>query len=202
MKSNHHVLALALAAGLLFSGLAAGKPEIGQAAPDFTVTDWEGNQHALSDFSGKTVVLEWTNHECPFVVKHYTGNMQAQQRAAAEDGIVWLTINSSNVGKQGHVSAERARTIMTEHEAAQAAYVFDTDGTVGRAYGALVTPHMYIIDGDGVLRYNGGIDSIRSSNPADIDKATQYVREGLAMLAADQSPSPAVTQPYGCTIKY
>jgi peroxiredoxin len=202
MKTNHHVLALALAAGLVFSGLAAAKPEIGKAAPDFTVTDWDGNQHALSDFRGKTVILEWTNHECPFVVKHYTGNMQDQQRAAADDGIVWLTINSSNVGKQGHVSPEKAKSIMGKHDAAQTAYVFDTDGTVGRAYGALVTPHMYVIDGDGVLRYNGAIDSISSSRPADIDKATQYVREGLAMLADGRDPDPTVTQPYGCTIKY
>lgn len=201
---NPTPLALALAATTLFavSALASAKPEIGRPAPDFTVTDWDGNQHALSDFRGKTVILEWTNHECPFVVKHYTGNMQAQQRAAAEDGMVWLTVNSSNVGKQGHVSAERARSIMGEHDAAQTAYVFDTDGTVGRAYSAMVTPHMYIIDADGVLRYNGAIDSIPSSNPADIDKATQYVREGLALLADNRDPSPAVTQPYGCTIKY
>jgi peroxiredoxin len=202
MKSNLSVLALVLAAGLVSGGLAAAKPQIGQPAPDFTVTDWDGNQHSLSDFRGKTVILEWTNHECPFVVKHYTGNMQDQQRAAAKDGIVWLTINSSNVGKQGHVSPEQAKAIMREHDAAQTAYVFDTDGTVGRAFGALVTPHMYIIDGDGVLRYNGAIDSIPSSNPADIPRATQFVVEGLAKLASGQDPNPATTQPYGCTIKY
>lgn len=193
---------LALVAMLAAAPLATAKPEIGKAAPAFTVTDWNGQQHSLSDFRGKTVVLEWTNHECPFVVKHYTGNMQQQQREAVAEGVVWLTVNSSNVGKQGHVSAERAKSIMGGHEAAQTAYVFDTDGTVGRAYGALVTPHMYIIDGEGVLRYNGAIDSIPSANKADIDKARQYVREGLAMLAEGQDPNPVTSQPYGCTIKY
>jgi peroxiredoxin len=202
MNHKSAILSLAVAATLAASAAVAAKPAVGTAAPDFTVTDWNGQQHSLSDFSGKTVILEWTNHECPFVVKHYTGNMQAQQRSAAADGIVWLTINSSNVGKQGHVSAAKAKSIMGEHDAAQTAYVFDTDGKVGRAYGALVTPHMYVIDGDGVLRYNGAIDSIPSANPADIGKATQYVVEGLAMLAKDQDPNPTLTQPYGCTIKY
>lgn len=187
---------------LAFPLLAAAKPAIGQPAPDFVVTDWDGQQRSLADFRGKTVILEWTNDQCPFVVKHYTGNMQEQQRAATGDGVVWLTINSSKTGKQGQVNAAKAKSIMAEKGAAQTTYLFDTDGAVGRAYGALVTPHMYIIDSDGVLRYNGAIDSIPSADTDDLDKATQYVRDGLAMLAAGGDPDPAVTQPYGCKIKY
>jgi peroxiredoxin len=199
---NRNALVLALSAALLPAALSA-KPEIGQPAPAFSALDWEGKTRSLEEFRGKTVVLEWTNHECPFVVKHYKGkNMQAQQREAAEAGVVWITINSSAPGKQGHVDAARAKAIMAEQGAAQNTYLLDPEGKLGRAYGALVTPHMYIIDGEGILRYNGAIDSIRSTDPADIPKAVQYVREGLARLSAGQSPEPALTQPYGCTIKY
>jgi peroxiredoxin len=199
---RNQALAFAIATLLAPAALSA-KPEIGQPAPSFRAVDWDGQVRTLEEFRGKTVVLEWTNHECPFVVKHYKGkNMQAQQREGTEHGVVWITVNSSAPGKQGHVDAARAKAIMAEQGAAQSTYLLDPDGTVGRAYGALVTPHMYIIDGEGILRYNGAIDSIRSTDPADIPKAVQYVREGLARLAAGQSPEPAVTQPYGCTIKY
>ncbi len=181
----------------------SAKPEIGQPAPSFTAPDWDGKIRSLEEFRGKTVVLEWTNHECPFVVKHYKGrNMQAQQQEASEGGVVWITVNSSAPGKQGHVDGVRARAIMAEQGAGQYTYLLDPEGTLGRAYGALVTPHMYIIDGEGILRYNGAIDSIRSSDPADIPRAVQYVREGLKRLAAGDAPDPATTQPYGCTIKY
>lgn len=197
-------LALAsLAAFGLATGLASAAPEIGAAAPAFTLTDADGKTQSLSDFRGKTVVLEWTNHECPFVKKHYNGeNMQKQQREAAGDGVVWLVINSSATGKQGHVSAEQAQQISADWNAANAAYLFDTDGTVGRAYAAKTTPHMYVIDAEGVLRYNGAIDSIPSANVADIPKATQYVTAGLSEIAGGGTVSTAVTQPYGCSIKY
>lgn len=181
---------------------ALAKPEIGQPAPGFTLTDVDGNSHSLSDFAGKTVVLEWTNHECPFVVKHYTGNMQAQQKAATGDGVVWLTINSSATGQQGHVNAEQAKALMAQHGWAGTAYLYDTPGEVARAYDAKVTPHMYIIDGDGVLRYMGGIDSNPSANPADIPAATQYVEVALGELADGDEVSQTSTRPYGCGIKF
>jgi hypothetical protein len=195
---------LALCAGLALAvGSAVAAPEIGKPAPAFTVTDTEGRQHALADFAGKTVVLEWTNHECPFVVKHYgAGNMQAQQKAATDAGVVWLTVNSSAPGKQGNVSAERAGELMAANGWAGTAYTFDPTGVAGRAYGARTTPHMYVIDGDGVLRYMGGIDSNPSADPADIAGATQYVRTALDQLAAGQPVADSNTRPYGCSIKY
>lgn len=197
-------LALAsLVAFGLSAGAALAAPKIGEAAPDFTLTDAEGKTHSLSDFRGRTVVLEWTNHDCPFVKKHYDGeNMQAQQREAGESDIVWLVLNSSAPGLQGHVSPEEAKAIAARWNKAHTAYLFDTDGMVGRAYDAKVTPHMYVIDAEGVLVYNGAIDSIRSADPADIPEALQYVRTGLAEMAAGQPLSNPLTQPYGCSIKY
>lgn len=198
---------LALVAGLGLALVAAvptafAKAEIGQPAPDFTLTDIDGNAHSLSDFAGRTVVLEWTNHQCPFVVKHYTGNMQEQQKAAIADDVVWLTINSSTTGAQGHLSPDQARAINEEKNWSGTAYLFDTSGEVGRSYDAKVTPHMYIIDGDGVLRYAGGIDSTPSADPADIPSSTQYVRVALEQLAGGDDVAQASTRPYGCSIKY
>jgi len=190
---------LALAAPLAL----AADAKIGAPAPAFTLPDIDGEAHSLGEFAGKTVVLEWTNHECPFVVKHYDGkNMPRQQADAVGDGVVWLVVNSSAPGKQGHVSADQARQIQADWNAAQTAYLFDTDGTVGRAYGAKTTPHMYIIDADGVLRYNGAIDSIPSANIADIEKADQFVALALAELADGKQVSRPLTQPYGCSVKY
>jgi hypothetical protein len=194
----------ALLAGLaLAASPALAAPEVGKPAPDFTLTDVDGRSHALADFAGKTVVLEWTNHECPFVVKHYgAGNMQAQQNAATASGVVWLTVNSSAPGKQGNVSPDRARELMAGNGWSGSAYTFDPTGVVGRAFGARTTPHMYIIDGDGVLRYMGGIDSNPSADPADIPGATQYVKVALEQLGAGQGIAQANTRPYGCSVKY
>ncbi len=196
-------LAAALAAILATPGAALAVAQVGQPAPAFTLTDSEGKSLALADFAGKTVVLEWTNHQCPFVVKHYgAGNMQAQQRAAVADGVVWLTINSSAPGKQGHIDAATAKRLAAEQSAGRSAYLFDPSGDVGRAYGAKTTPHMYVIDPTGVLRYAGAIDSIPSADQDDIPKATQYVSTALAELAAGKPVGTPVTQPYGCSVKY
>jgi glutathione peroxidase-family protein len=198
-KTAGIALLLALAAPVAL----AADAKIGAPAPAFTLTDIDGEARSLAEFAGKTVVLEWTNHECPFVVKHYNGaNIPRQQAEAVGDGVVWLVVNSSAPGKQGHVSAEQARTIQADWNATQTAYLFDTDGTVGRAYGAKTTPHMYIIDADGVLRYNGAIDSIPSASIADIEKADQYVEIALAELADGRTVSRPLTQPYGCSVKY
>jgi peroxiredoxin len=196
-------LALTLAASPAASPALAADAKIGEPAPAFTLTDTAGVTHNLSDFAGKTVVLEWTNHDCPFVKKHYNGeNMQRQQADATADGVVWLVVNSSAEGKQGHVSPAQADQIQADWKAQQTAYLFDTDGTVGQAYGAKTTPHMYIIDPEGVLRYNGAIDSIPSANVADIGKAEQYVEIALAELAEGKTVSRPLTQPYGCSVKY
>jgi len=197
---------------LVFSSLITGlagtqavaAPVVGEIAPDFIATDTQGNTHQLSDFEGQVVVLEWTNHDCPFVRKHYqSSNMQNQQRMAKEDhDVVWLTVISSSPGTQGHVSAEKADELTATRQAAPTAVLLDEQGPMGRAFDARVTPHMYIIDGSGTLRYMGGIDSNPSANPADIPDATQYVVQALNEMAAGESVSEPITRPYGCSIKY
>lgn len=198
-------LTACLAAGLMLAtGTALAKAQIGQPAPGFTLTSSEGSEVSLSDFSGKTVILEWTNHQCPFVKKHYSsGNMQALQARYTDDDTVWLSIISSAPGKQGHVSPEQARELTTSRGAKPTHVLFDPTGEVGRAYGAKTTPHMYVIDEAGtLLAYNGAIDSIRSADPADIPKATNYVKTAMSALAAGEQPDPASTKPYGCSVKY
>ena len=188
---------------LAFSVGVTAAPQIGQPAPAFTGVDTAGNTHALSDFLGKTVVLEWTNHDCPYVRKHYNaGNMQAQQRDATADGVVWLSVISSAPGKQGHVSAAKADELTASRDAAPTAVLLDESGEIGRAYKARTTPHLFIIDSDGTLAYMGGIDNVPSANPADIEKATQHVPAALAQLMQGQTVDPAITRPYGCSVKY
>lgn len=194
-------IAITIAASLLAAGAHAAT--VGQPAPGFTLLDQDGNEHSLADFKGKTVVLEWTNHDCPFVKKHYgADNMQQQQASAAGQEIVWLVVNSGAPGKQGHVDGAGARKIMQRDGFKSAAYLLDASGDTGRAYAAKTTPHMYVIDADGTLRYNGAIDSIPSADAADIPKATQYVSQALGELAAGKPVSVASTQPYGCAVKY
>ena len=176
---------------------------VGKPAPAIKLVDSTGKTRSLAEFAGKTVVLEWTNHECPFVKKHYgASNMQKQQRDAAAKGVVWLSVNSSAPGKQGHVDGAAAERVRGQANAAQTAYLLDPTGTTGRAYGAKTTPHMYVIDPKGVLRYAGGIDSIPSADAGDIAKATQYVPQALAELAAGKAVSVSLTRPYGCSVKY
>ncbi len=195
------ITAATLALGSFTSTVQAST--VGQPAPAFTLTDSDGKTRTLADFKGKTVVLEWTNAECPFVKKHYGArNMQTQQADATSKDVVWLTINSGAPGLQGHVDGAQANAIRKEAGAKQTAYLLDPSGDTGRAYGAKTTPHMYVIDGSGVLRYNGGIDSIPSADQADIPKATQYVPQALAELAAGKPVSVSTSKPYGCSVKY
>lgn len=192
-----------IAAALTFAAPAPARPVIGQPAPDFSVTDADGKTESLSAYKGKTVVLEWNNPECPFVGKHYGAhNMQSQQAAAAKQGVVWLTVNSGAAGKQGHLDASGAKAYVAKVGGQEAAYLLDADGKVGHAYDAKTTPHMYVIDPNGVLRYMGGIDSIASTDKDDIPKATQYVSQALAELAAGKPVSVPTSEPYGCSVKY
>lgn len=203
MKKSLFTLLSALVVAA-FAASAGASPQIGQPAPDFTVIDTAGVEHSLTDFAGQTVILEWTNHECPFVKKHYSSdNMQNQQRMARDKyDVVWLSVISSKPGAQGHVSPQAADALTVNRKAAPAAVLLDESGDMGRAYDARVTPHMYIIDADGDLQYMGGIDSNPSSNPADIPAATQYVVAALAEMADGSPISETMTRPYGCTIKY
>jgi peroxiredoxin len=193
-------LMLALA---LFAGGIAASPEVGKPAPDFSGVDTSGKSWSLGELKGRLVILEWTNHDCPYVRKHYeSGNMQALQKEAADAGYVWLSVISSAPGKQGHVSASEADELTRSRGAAPAAVLLDDQGDIGRAYGARTTPHMYLIDQEGILRYMGGIDDIRSTDPADVPKARNHVRAAMADIAAGRSVAAAVTPPYGCSVKY
>ncbi len=199
MRKRLWVLALAWAAGAAQAAVG-----VGDQAPDFRLRSAGGETVALSDFPGRTVILEWTNHDCPFVRKHYeSDNMQALQRRYAPDEAVWLSIISSAPGKQGHVSAEQARALTASRKAAPSHVLFDPDGTVGRAYGAKTTPHMFVIAGNSrTVRYMGAIDSIRSADPGDIPEATNYVDMAMSALARGEPPQPPATRPYGCSVKY
>lgn len=177
---------------------------VGQPAPDFTLTDIKGTTHTLSDLKGKTVVLEWVNPQCPFVMKHYdkSGNIPALQKAATADGVVWLSINSAAPGKQGDFDAAKVTAWATKTGAAPTAYLRDSDGKVGKLYGAKTTPHIFVITSDGKLVYNGAIDSINSADPSDIAKAENYVTAALAAVKAGKPVATSSTQPYGCSVKY
>ena len=199
MKLRH--LVLAASAAVLSLGLTAA-PQIGAPAPDFTVVDSKGSSHSLRDFAGKTVVLEWTNHDCPFVKKHYQGNMQALQQEMTAQDVVWLSVISSAPGKQGHVSPSEADDLTASRNAAPTAVVFDESGVVGQAYAAKTTPHMYVIDKAGVLQYMGGIDSIPSTKVDDIAKATPLFATAAKAVLAGATPDPAISKPYGCSVKY
>lgn len=205
MKTFLRSLVLAAAA----VALCAVRPlhaaaEVGQPAPNFTLRDIAGQKHSLSEYRGKTVVLEWNNPDCPIVRKHYeSDNLPKLQREATADGIVWLLINSAAPGKEGgDYSDAELKDWLGKHHAAPTAYFRDADGKVGHAYGAKTTPHMFVIDTKGTLVYEGAIDSIPSSDPADIAKAKNYVRAALASLKADQPIQPKATRPYGCSVKY
>ncbi len=183
--------------------MAAGEAKVGDAAPDFTLADTNGNSVTLSDYNGKYVVLEWINYDCPFVAKHYDAkNMQGLQDKYREQGVVWLAVNSSAEGKQGQFSNEEIHSRLKKHASTVDAYLLDGNGDVGRAYGATHTPHMYIINPEGTLIYMGAIDSINSANIADIPKADNYVVMALDAAFAGNEVPVEMTRAYGCTVKY
>ncbi|HWH17678.1 MAG TPA: thioredoxin family protein [Allosphingosinicella sp.] len=193
----------ALVAASLVAAPALAQPQIGQPAPNFRALDVNGRAVSLSDFRGKTVVLEWNNPECPFVRKHYnSGNMQKTQAAARKDGVVWLSINSSAEGKQGHMDAAKAKAVIAAQKAQPTAYLLDPTGAVGKGYDAKTTPHMYIINPRGTLVYMGGIDDKPTPNPADINGARNHVLAALSELKAGKPVSVPTSRPYGCNVKY
>ncbi len=178
--------------------------ENGARAPDFTLPDPDGKMHTLSQYAFNWVVLEWTNYDCPFVRKHYdSGAMQELQKMAVEKGVIWLSINSSAPGKQGNFSNDVWKKRIAEQKVAATAVLLDPDGTVGRQYDAKTTPHLFVINPEGLVMYQGAIDSIRSTDAADIARAVPYVRQVLeAALAGKDLPQPTRTPPYGCSVKY
>lgn len=198
--------AVALTAGALIAFSANAAPISGEAAPGFSdAVTASGDVISLSDFADQTVVLEWTNHDCPFVKKHYAEpvqNMQTLQSGAIADDIVWIQVISSAPGKQGYLEADAALAKNAERASAPSYTILDPSGDIGRAYDAKTTPHMYVIEGDGELAYQGAIDSIRSAKVSDIDVATNYVTAALTAVAAGSSPDVTSAKPYGCSVKY
>ena len=188
---------------MISSAFAADSPSVGNSAPDFSATDAKGKSHSLSQYKGKYVVLEWFNADCPFVKKHYgPGNMQKLQQEATGKGAVWLTVNSSASGMEGHLSPETANKTWSDLKMNSTALLLDSDGKVGKAYGAKNTPHMFIINPEGKLIYQGAIDSKASPKAEDIPSSTNYVKVALDESMSGKPVSNASTKPYGCSVKY
>ena len=190
--------ALAVTAAPVSAAAVVGKP-----APNFTLPDVNGKRVSLAAFRGKTVVIEWNNPDCPFVKKHYgSGNMQKTQAAAAKDGVVWLSINSSAPGNQGHMNAAQAKAYVAKAGARPTAYLLDPNGVVGKSYDAKTTPHMFVVNKAGTVVYAGGIDDKPTPNPADVKSARNHVLAALAEVKNGKAVSVATSRPYGCNVKY
>lgn len=197
-------LLVVLFASLIASGaVAAESPRVGTAAPDFSLVDAKGGSHSLADYKGKFVVLEWFNPECPFVKKHYaSGNMQKLQQEYADKGVVWLSIDSSAPGKEGHLTGETAAKTTSEWNMKSTTLLFDEEGKVGKTYGAKNTPNMFVINPEGKLIYEGAIDNKPTTSPSDIAGATNYVKVALEEALSGKPASNPTTKPYGCSVKY
>lgn len=198
---------LTAASAFVFAGTATAKIDTGSQVSNVSVVDSNGTLHNLSDYAGQKVVLEWTNHGCPYVKKHYNtdfdgGNMQNLQKAAAADGVVWLSIISSAPGKQGYVSGSQANDLTASRDAAPSAVLLDPVGEAGQMFSAKTTPHMYVIDEAQTLVYQGAIDNNSSSRPATIATATNYVTVALNAMNAGTAIADGETTPYGCAVKY
>jgi peroxiredoxin len=189
--------------GLTPPAWAAAVAKVGEGAPAFAIDATTGKSMSLADQRGKLVVLEWTNHDCPYVRKHYeTGNMPALQQETTAQGVVWLTIISSSPGTQGYVTAKQADELTTSRKASPTSVLLDPTGVAGKAYGATNTPHMYLIDKNGLLVYAGAIDDRPTTRRADVQGAQNYVRAALEDVAAGRAVRTPVTRAYGCTVKY
>jgi len=189
--------------GWMLATGTAWAASVGQPAPAFSAADASGKTVSLADFKGKTVVLEWVNPECPYVRKHYdSANMQATQKAATAQGVVWLSVNSTHPSHDDHKKPAEMLAWTQKQGAVATATLMDGDGKIGRAYGARTTPHLYIVDAQGRLVYAGGIDDKPSSNPADVKTAKNHVNAALADVRAGRPVAQAVTRAYGCSVKY
>jgi peroxiredoxin len=199
------IKSLLVGCGLLAvtAGLSFAETEIGKPAPNFSLPDTNGKTHMLADLKGKYVVLEWYQPDCPFVRKHYrSGNMQALQKEYTAKGVVWLSIDSSAPGEEGNYPAEKLNEIAAQDSASRTALLVDPTGDVGRLYGAKTTPDMYVIDPNGILVYKGAIDNKRSTDLADIQTATNYVKGALDAVMNGKTVPTTATRPYGCSVKY
>ncbi len=202
MRKNFALLAVIGFAVLTDFSLARAA-QVGKPAPDFTATDTNGKVHKLSEYRGKFVVLEWTNRGCPYTQKHYnSGNMQRLQREWTSKGVIWLTVVSSAPGEQGYVTAPEENAYLRENSAAPTTVLLDPTGTVGHLYDAKTTPHMFIINSQGMLIYNGAIDDRPTTDLADVNGAKNYVSASLQEATSGKPVSNPTTRPYGCSVKY
>jgi peroxiredoxin len=203
MEKTAMVFRRSLLAAVLSTPLVLAAQTVGQPAPAFSAVDAAGKPVSLADFKGKTVVLEWVNPGCPFVKKHYgAGNMQSTQKAAAADGVVWLTVSSTHPSSADYKKPAELAAWVQSQNAAATRVVMDDSGANGKAWAAKTTPHLYIVDQDGKLAYAGAIDSIPSAKADDIAKATNYVTQALGEIKAGKPVSKPATAPYGCSVKY
>lgn len=189
--------------GAMICSATAWAVEPGEPAPAFTVKNTKGEEVSLSDYKGKVVVLEWINYECPYVKKHYgSGNIPKLQENYKDKGVVWLSVNSAAEGQQGYLAGSElaARSEKEGNKASQ--IVLDTDGTVGKAYGAKTTPQLVVIDKEGKVAYNGAIDSKDTTDVADIETADSYISMALDSVLSGKTVEKAKTKPYGCGVKY
>lgn len=199
MRTN---LLYTLAVATVFAGLCHGQ-RVGEPAPDFKATDSNGQVHQLSEYRGKYVVLEWHNNGCPYTRKHYeSSNMQQLQKAWTSRGVIWFTVISSAPGQQGYVTAQQENEYLKHMKAAPTAALLDPQGALGRLYAAKTTPHMFIINADGVLVYDGAIDSRATTDKNDVATATNYVSQALEEAMAGKPVSTPTSRPYGCSVKY
>ena len=207
MNSERFLRSLVLSLGIFTAGAAAAAvtsaqapPAIGDPAPAFTLECLDGQTHSLSDYEGKIVVLEWTNQGCPVVQRHYlSGLMPAAQKAAREKGVIWIAINSTNPDHANFREPEALKKIYTDWNAAYAFQLMDSDGSTGRAYGAKTTPHIFVIDAEGRIAYNGAIDNDTHGNNED---RTNYALAAIDALLAENPVAVTTTRPYGCSVKY
>lgn len=196
-------LTLALLAAPMIHAATPGTMKAGETSPDFTLTGADGKSYKLSQFKGKTVVLEWFNKDCPYVRKFYDSKtMQALQKEQTGKGVVWLSIISSAAGKEGAITAEEATKLMTDWGMGSTAILFDSKGDVGKMYGAKTTPHMYVVDKAGKLAYMGAIDDRPSATKKSLDGATNYVTAALSAMEKGEAVKNPSTTPYGCSVKY
>ncbi|MCC7527721.1 MAG: thioredoxin family protein [Candidatus Melainabacteria bacterium] len=185
------------------AAVADAAPTVGKPAPAFSLKDWDGKTRKLADYKGKIVVLEWFNHGCPFVKKHYdSSNMQDLQKTYTGKGVVWLSICSSAEGKQGYGTGEEHKKAFKEKGGAPTVVLIDSEGTVGRQYDAKTTPAMYVIDGKGVLVYAGAIDDNRTADRQAAKTAKNFVAAALNETLAKKQVAISSTKSYGCSIKY
>ena len=188
---------------LALIAISAFAVKVGDTAPDFTGTDSHGQSHKLSEYRGKFVVLEWHNNGCPFTKKHYeSGNMQKLQKEWTDKGVVWFTVISSSPGSQGYVTADQENEYLQKMHAAPTAALLDPKGDIGHLYGAKTTPHMFIVNPQGELIYDGAIDDKATTDPSDVNGANNYVSDALQEAMSGKAVAVASTRPYGCSVKY